>query len=104
MDTNEPEWENLALQSGVIMWYCTPEKLSGIKNPGYFNKSKLFSTNFNFKIAPNPFSAGVERYAYFGLDVDRKLEKRKLVIKEYLDIGRGDPFEKYLEAIEISTV
>ena len=27
-----------------------------------------------------------------------------MVIKEYHHIGRNDPFEKYLEAVEISTV
>src|SRR5207244_1954442 len=70
MVKNEPKWKKLPLQNGVIMWYEAPEMLEDIKNPGYFNKSNLFSKKFSFKIAPNPFSAGVERYAYFALDVE----------------------------------
>ena len=104
MDKNEPEWKKLPLQNGVIMWYCTPETLGQIKNPGYFNKSNLFSKNFSFKIAPNPFSAGVERYAYFAIDVESDEPEKKMVIKEYLSVGKGNPFEKYLEAVEVSAV
>ncbi|PKY54536.1 kinase-like protein [Rhizophagus irregularis] len=100
MNPNEPNWNILPLQEGVVMWYHILNTLEELKDPNYFNKSNLFSKSFSFKIASQPFSAGVEKYAYFALDMPTK----KMVMKEYLHVGQGDLFEKYLEAIEISTI
>ncbi|GET57601.1 kinase-like domain-containing protein [Rhizophagus irregularis DAOM 181602=DAOM 197198] len=73
MNPNEPNWNILPLQEGVVMWYHILNTLEELKDPNYFNKSNLFSKSLSFKIASQPFSA-------------------------------GDLFEKYLEAIEISTI
>ncbi|PKC16919.1 kinase-like protein [Rhizophagus irregularis] len=104
MDPNEPNWDILPLQKGTLLWYCIPETLDNLKNSKYFNKSNLFSKSFSFKIASQPFSAGVEKYAYFARDVKSKPAK-EMVMKEYLKVGeRNNPLEKYLEAVEVSTV
>ncbi|CAB5354754.1 unnamed protein product [Rhizophagus irregularis] len=103
MNPNEPDWSTLPFQIGVTMWYHIPKSLDGLKNPKYFNKSNLTSKSFYFKIASQPFSAGVEKYAYFGRDI-KSIPTKDAVIKEYLHDGKGNPLEKYLEAVEISTV
>ena len=103
MNPNEPDWNLLSLQEGVVLWYRFPRTMDELKNPNFFEKSNLFSTSYTFKIASNPFSAGVERYAYFALNTKCNPAK-KMVIKEYLNVGRRNPFEKYLEAVEVSTV
>jgi hypothetical protein len=104
MNPNIPDWKTLSLQKGVIMWYSIPENLDELKNSKYFKKSNLFSKNFSFKIASQPFSAGAEKYAYFALDAKSNPTK-DMVIKEYLHFGkRNNPLEKYLEAVEIFTV
>jgi hypothetical protein len=100
MNPNEPDWKVLPLQKGVVMWYNTPQDLYELKNPNYFNKSNLYSNSFSFKIASQPFSAGVEKCAYFALDT----QDNPMVIKEYHCVGKTNPFEKYLEAVEVSTV
>ncbi|CAB4439737.1 unnamed protein product [Rhizophagus irregularis] len=114
MNPNVPDWNTLSLQKGVVMWYFIPKTLDELKNPTYFNKPKLFSESFSFKIAQQPFSGGVEKCAYFALDIKRnkipfipciaKQQMKEMVIKEYNHIGQNDPFEKYLEAVEVSTV
>ncbi|CAB4439743.1 unnamed protein product [Rhizophagus irregularis] len=79
--SNVPVWDILPLQKRVIMWYGIPGTPDDLKNPKYFNKLNLFSRSFTFKIASQPFSA------------------------EYLKVGeRNNPLEKYLEAVEVSTV
>ncbi len=82
MDSNEPDWNDLPSEQGVIMWYFIPETLGTVKNQYYFHKSNLFSKKFTFKKASNPFSAGAEKYAYFALDTDGNPGKN-MVIKEY---------------------
>ncbi|RGB39934.1 kinase-like domain-containing protein [Rhizophagus diaphanus] len=89
-------------KDGVIMWYPILDTLDELKDSNYFKKSKIFSRSFSFKIASQPFSASAEKYAYFALDIKSNPAK-KMVMKEYLHVGRNDPFEKYIEAIEIST-
>uniref|UniRef100_A0A1D1XXZ1 Alpha-protein kinase vwkA n=1 Tax=Anthurium amnicola TaxID=1678845 RepID=A0A1D1XXZ1_9ARAE len=103
MNPNEPDWNMSESYSGVILWYRIPKTLNQLKDPEYFNKSNLFSRNYNFKISKDPFSAGAERYAYFGLQTDKE-PHRKVVMKEYLSLGQTNPIEKYLEAVEVSTV
>ncbi|EXX75523.1 hypothetical protein RirG_041060 [Rhizophagus irregularis DAOM 197198w] len=77
MNPNEPNWNILPLQEGVVMWYHILNTLEELKDPNYFNKSNLFSKSLSFKIASQPFSAGVEKYAYFALDMPTK----KMVMK-----------------------
>ncbi|RGB39930.1 hypothetical protein C1646_753957 [Rhizophagus diaphanus] len=96
-------WDIHPLQKGVIMWYGIPGTLDDLKNPKYFNESNLFSKSFSFKIASQPFSAGVEKYAYFALNIKSDPTK-EMVMKECLKVGeRNNPLEKYLEAVEVST-
>ncbi|CAG8534725.1 7126_t:CDS:1 [Paraglomus occultum] len=104
MNTNEPDWEESKSHSGVLLWYRTPKTVGELKNHGYFNKSNLFSQSFSFKMSMEPFSAGAERYAYFGVDTKSE-PNRKVVIKEYLSLKQHtNLIEKYLEAVEVSTV
>ncbi|CAB4487451.1 uncharacterized protein OCT59_008031 [Rhizophagus irregularis] len=103
MNPNEPDWIILPLQEGIVMWYPILDTLNKLKDPNYFNKSNLFSRSFSFKIASQPFSAGVERYAYFALDIG-SCSTKKMVIKEYHRVVRNDSFKKYIVAIEISTI
>ncbi|RIA81492.1 kinase-like domain-containing protein [Glomus cerebriforme] len=103
MDLNEPDWNKLPLQTGVIMRYILPKNLVELKDLKYFNKSNLVSESFSFKIATKPFSAGTERCAYYAINT-KKSPIEKMVMKEYHRIGKGNPFEKYLEAVEISIV
>ncbi|PKK66198.1 kinase-like protein [Rhizophagus irregularis] len=77
--------------------------LEKMKSKRYFNKSNLSYKSFTFKIASQPFSAGAEKYAYFARDIKSKPEK-EIVMKEYLKVGRNKSFERYLEAVEVSTV
>nr|CAG8463537.1 6914_t:CDS:2 [Entrophospora candida] len=103
MNPDVPNWDAIPSRKGVVLYYFIPRTMDEIKDPGCFRKSNLFSKNFSFKIAPQPFSAGVEKYAYFALNTRSNPHKR-LVLKEYLKDGRTNPFERYLEAVEISTV
>ncbi|RGB28116.1 kinase-like domain-containing protein [Rhizophagus diaphanus] len=78
MNPIEPNWDFQPLEKGILL--C-----------------------FTFKVAPQPFSAGTEKYAYFARDFKSKPEK-EIVMKEYLKVRRNESFEKYLETVEVSTV
>ncbi|GES94002.1 kinase-like domain-containing protein [Rhizophagus clarus] len=104
INPNVPDWNTLSLKNGEVIWYPIPETPEELKNPKYFNKSNLFYKSLSFKTASQPFSAGAEKCAYFALDVKSNPAK-EIVIKKYLHIGkRNNLLEKYLEAVEISTV
>ncbi|GBB86404.1 hypothetical protein RclHR1_12840002 [Rhizophagus clarus] len=104
MNPNEPDWNTLPIQKGVVLWYSTPKSLNELVDPTYFGKSNLFYESFLFKIAHEPFSAGAEKYAYFAREIKNEPTK-EIVIKEYLNLGeRNNPIEKYLEMVEVSTV
>ncbi|CAB4462815.1 uncharacterized protein OCT59_015238 [Rhizophagus irregularis] len=62
MNPNEPNWNILPLQEGVVMWYHILNTLEELKDPNYFNKSNLFSKSLSFKIASQPFSAEYKRF------------------------------------------
>ncbi|RHZ60871.1 hypothetical protein Glove_350g50 [Diversispora epigaea] len=98
-----PNWDCLPQRKGVILGYNMPETLYKLKDQRYFNKENLFSREFYFKIAPHPFSAGVEKYAYFAIDTTSD-PSQKIVMKEYSHDKSENSFDKYLEAVEISTV
>ncbi|CAG8591040.1 20766_t:CDS:1 [Racocetra persica] len=98
----EPDWSTLPEKNGEILSYVLPKTLDEIKDECYFINSNFTVQNISFKLAPQPFSVGAERYAYFALD--NKLEQSdRLVIKKYHDIKSGT-IEQYLESVEISSV
>ncbi|CAG8461786.1 2184_t:CDS:1, partial [Paraglomus occultum] len=104
MNKQEPEWEKALSHSGVVFWYDFPTNMERLKIRSCFVKEELFSEKFSFKMSEQPFSAGSEKYAYFGLDITRN-PTRNVVIKEYLKMGyKTNPIEKYLEAVEVSTI
>ncbi|RHZ61857.1 hypothetical protein Glove_345g11 [Diversispora epigaea] len=98
-----PNWQFRPNQTGVILGYNLPETLNELKDQRHFKKENLFSRKFYFKIAPHPFSAGVEKYAYYAVDT-AKNPPQKMVMKEYLQDKSENSFEKYLEAVEISAI
>ncbi|CAG8449012.1 17402_t:CDS:2 [Acaulospora morrowiae] len=98
-----PDWNALPAQRGVTLGYPIPKTQEELRDRRYFKKERLFSRNFYFKIAQQPFSSGVEKYAYFSIDT-KKDPPKKMVMKEYFKNDSHNPFEKYLEAVEISSV
>ncbi|CAB4386700.1 unnamed protein product [Rhizophagus irregularis] len=62
MNPNEPNWNILPLQEGVVMWYHILNTLEELKDPNYFNKSNLFSKSLSFEIASQLFSAEYKRF------------------------------------------
>jgi len=103
MDKQEPEWDKVLSHSGVVLWYAFPTNLDRLKTRAYFAKERLFSEAFYFKMSELPFSAGAEKYAYSGLDTTRH-PARNVVIKEYKIGRKANPIDKYLEAVEVSTI
>src|SRR6185369_11456226 len=103
MNTEEPDWNECSLHSGVILRHRCPQDLSEIVDHQFFDKSHLVSHDFNFKMATQPFSAGTERCAYFGLDANIE-PAEKIVIKEYLGEQGSNPIEDYLAAVEVSAI
>ncbi|GES94005.1 kinase-like domain-containing protein [Rhizophagus clarus] len=104
MNPNEPDWSTLSLNNGEVLWFHIPKSLDELKNSIYFNKSNLFCKSLSIKIAPQPFSAGAEKCAYFALDVKNDAAN-EMVIKEYLHGAKqSNSIEKYLEAVEIPIV
>ncbi|CAG8580886.1 859_t:CDS:1 [Paraglomus brasilianum] len=101
MNPDEPNWYNYKPQNGIVLWYRPPNSLADLKNRKYFNKPNILYRNFVYKISPQPFSSGAEKYAYYGLDCKTPPSK-KIVIKEYLKLGGGA--KRYLEVAEVSIV
>ncbi|CAI2181312.1 11012_t:CDS:1 [Funneliformis geosporum] len=100
----EPNWHSIRQQAGTVAWYKVPKTLADIKNKEYFNQLNTITQKISFKIAPQPFSVGAERYAYFGLNVTG-VPAERMVIKEYLDSGKkANSIERYLEAVEVSNI
>ncbi|CAG8561476.1 9894_t:CDS:2 [Acaulospora colombiana] len=103
IDPSVPNWNDLLAQRGVTLSYTIPRTQNELEDRRYFCKERLHSRNYYFKIAQQPFSSGVEKYAYFSIDTKRN-PPRRMVMKEYFKNDSRNPFEKYLEAIEISSV
>ncbi|KAF0496959.1 kinase-like protein [Gigaspora margarita] len=99
-----PNWETLPLQTGVTLSYYIPKTLGALKNQRSFRKEQLFSRKFNFKIALQPFSAGIEKYAYYAVKMINDNPPKQMVMKQYFKSASVNPFEKYLESVEISAV
>ncbi|KAF0450817.1 kinase-like protein [Gigaspora margarita] len=98
----EPNWYTLPKKTGELLCYVTPKTLAEVKDEYYFINSNFTVQNITFKLAPEPFSVGAERYAYFALETNFLLSN-KLVIKKYHDVKTGT-IERYLESVEISSV
>ncbi|CAG8844852.1 3623_t:CDS:1, partial [Racocetra persica] len=102
INPHEPDWTTHPEKAGKLLCYVPPKTLVEVKDKDYFIKSSFTRQDISFKLAPQPFSAGAERYAYFALDTS--LERaNKLVVKKYHDIKIGT-IEMYLESVEISNV
>jgi hypothetical protein len=56
------------------------------------------------RLLHNRFLQVSKKYAYFAFNIKSDPTK-EMVMKEYLEVGeRNNPLEKYLEAVEVSTV
>ncbi|CAG8819338.1 17537_t:CDS:1, partial [Racocetra persica] len=98
-----PDWDTLPVQIGETLCYHIPKSLDVLKDQRFFSKEKLYSLKFSFKIAPRPFSTGVEKRAYFAISANNG-PSETMVMKKYIQNTSNDIFKRYLEAIEISTV
>ncbi|CAG8610928.1 1059_t:CDS:2, partial [Dentiscutata heterogama] len=96
----EPDWSTLPMKSGELLCYLLPDSLDEIKDEFYFFNSTFTVQEISFKLAPQPFSVGAERYAYFALDTELG-QNEKLVVKKYHDVKTGS-IERYLESVEVS--
>ncbi|CAG8510604.1 11371_t:CDS:2 [Dentiscutata heterogama] len=103
INPNVPNWISLPLQTGETLSYHIPNSLDELKDQKFFNKEKLFSRKFSFKIASQPFSSGSEKCAYFAISANNG-PPETMVMKKYIQNTSTDIFKKYLEAIEVSAV
>ncbi|CAG8604499.1 10211_t:CDS:1 [Paraglomus occultum] len=103
LNTEEPDWTKCSLHRGVILRHRYPIDLSEIKDHQFFDKSHLVSQDFYFMMAAQPFSAGTEKCAYFGLDANTT-RAEKIVLKEYFSTHESNPIEDYLTAVEVSAI
>ncbi|CAG8638746.1 31736_t:CDS:1, partial [Racocetra persica] len=98
----EPDWTKLSERTGEILCYVPPKTLAEVMDEFYFINLNFTVQNISFKLAPQPFSVGAERYAYFAFNT--KLgQDNKLVIKKYHDI-KASSMEQYLESVEIFSI
>ncbi|CAG8584474.1 10173_t:CDS:2, partial [Cetraspora pellucida] len=102
INPHEPDWAIHPEKIGKILCHIPPKNLADVKNEFYFINSNFIEQDISFKLAPQPFSVGAERYAYFALDTSLERDNT-LVIKKYHDIKIGT-IERYLESVEISNV
>ncbi|CAG8500870.1 6385_t:CDS:2 [Diversispora eburnea] len=103
INRNIPDWDALPDRKGVTLCYYIPQDVVELKNERFYDKKNLFSKSYHFKIAEQPFAAGVEKYAYYAINTKRD-PPRRMVMKEYLRHGTENLFEKYLESAEISAL
>ncbi|KAF0412372.1 kinase-like protein [Gigaspora margarita] len=85
INPHEPDWTTHPEKTGKILCYIPPRTLAEVKNEYYFINSSFTEQEIFFKLAPQPFSVGAERYAYFALDTSLG-QANKLVIKKYHEI------------------
>ncbi|CAG8542953.1 7096_t:CDS:2, partial [Dentiscutata heterogama] len=98
----EPDWATLSENSGELLYYTLPKSLDEIKDKYFFINSNFTTQHISFKLAPQPFSVGAERYAYFAIHTDSE-QNEKLVIKKYHD-DKPDSKKRYLESVEASNI
>ncbi|CAG8716419.1 11816_t:CDS:1, partial [Cetraspora pellucida] len=102
INPHKPDWTTLPEKTVKFLHYIPPKTLAEVKDEYCFIKSSFTEHNISFKLAPQPFSVGAERYAYFAFDTS--LERaNELVVKKYHDTKIGT-IEKYLESVEIANV
>ncbi|CAG8808306.1 25628_t:CDS:2, partial [Racocetra persica] len=99
---NPEALNNHPKKTGKLLYCILPKTLSEVKDEYYFINSNLIEQDISFKLAPQPFSVGAERYAYFALDTSFG-QANKLVIKKYHDV-KISTTERYLESVEISNI
>ncbi|KAF0426412.1 kinase-like protein [Gigaspora margarita] len=102
INPREPDWSTLSIKSGELLSYLLPNSLDEIMDDCYFFNSNFTIQEISFKLAPQPFSVGAERYAYFAFDTDLG-QNEKLVVKKYHDVKSGS-IERYLESVEVSSI
>ncbi|KAF0504363.1 kinase-like protein [Gigaspora margarita] len=102
INPHEPDWTTCPEKTGKLLFYISPKTLSEVKDEYYFINSNFIERDISFKLAPQPFSVGAERYAYFALDTSLG-QANNLVIKKYYDVEISTK-EKYLESMEISNI
>ncbi|CAG8782984.1 4058_t:CDS:2, partial [Cetraspora pellucida] len=102
INPREPDWATQPEKTGKILCHIPPKTLAEVKDEYYFINSNFIEKSISFKLAPQPFSVGAERYAHFALDTSLG-QANKLVIKKYHDIKIGT-IERYLESAEIYNV
>ncbi|KAF0513376.1 kinase-like protein [Gigaspora margarita] len=88
INPHEPDWTIHPKKTGKLLYYTPPKTLSEVKDEYDFINSKFIEQDISFKVAPQPFSIGAERFAYFALDTSLE-QANKLVIIEYHDIKIG---------------
>ncbi|KAF0430338.1 kinase-like protein [Gigaspora margarita] len=104
INPNVPKWRYISEQDGIALCYYTFNNLTELKDRRFFRKDRLYSRDYHFKIAPQPFSSGVEKCAYFAISVNNNGPSEKMVMKKYIQNASANNFERYLEAVESSTV
>ncbi|KAF0541043.1 kinase-like protein [Gigaspora margarita] len=102
INPHEPDWTTHPEKTGKLLCCIPPRTLAEVKDEYYFTNSSFIEQDIFFKLAPQPFSVGTERYAYFALDTSLG-QANKLVIKKYHDIKIGT-IERYLESVEIFNI
>ncbi|KAF0559396.1 kinase-like protein [Gigaspora margarita] len=102
INPHEPDWTTHPEKTGTLLCCIPPRTLAEVKNEYYFINSSFIEQDIFFKLAPQPFSVGAERYAYFAIDTSIG-QANKLVIKKYHDIKIGT-IERYLESVEIFNI
>ncbi|CAG8617434.1 1592_t:CDS:2 [Cetraspora pellucida] len=75
INPNEPDWTTHPEKTGKILYYIPPKSLAEVKDEYYFINSSYIEQDITFKLAPQPFSVGAERYAYFSLDTSLAAEQ-----------------------------
>ncbi|KYQ89471.1 protein serine/threonine kinase [Tieghemostelium lacteum] len=99
IDAIEPNWADI---SGIIMLQKTfhlPSNLKTCLEPTY--DMRLNEITSTIKMAPNPFSQGAFRLAYYGINEHGK----KIVLKQSKLIGGGhNSLKTYYQAMECQTI
>ncbi|KAF0529171.1 kinase-like protein [Gigaspora margarita] len=62
INPREPDWSTLSIKSGELLSYLLPNSLDEILDDCYFFNSNFTVQEISFKLAPQPFSVGAERY------------------------------------------
>ena len=116
-DKTEPDWSCRPVQEGRLVSYDLPDSIEDIiRDVSLRRRTPKLS---QVKIAPNPFSKGAERVAFYGMDVSEYVEgseegsrpvgvkymSEAIVLKEYLHVGRAmNSAARYEMANQLQTI